>query len=86
MSTEQEINPVCEATIMNVPQLLSYLLNTGWVESNTYPNHYTKCGTRGLVAIDKTAGQAFIVEFVGDVPWSKIQSFEQFERDVSHLQ
>ncbi|GLQ70974.1 hypothetical protein [Vibrio penaeicida] len=86
MSTEQEINLVCEPTNINVPQLLSYLFKTGWVESDTYPNHYTKGGTRGLVAIENTTGQAFIVEFVGDVPWSKIQSFEQFERDVSHLQ
>ncbi|WP_162837878.1 hypothetical protein [Vibrio nigripulchritudo] len=53
---------------MNVPQLLNYWFNTGWAESNIYPNHYTKTGTRGLVATDKTAGQALIVEYVGDVP------------------
>lgn len=70
---------------MNISDLKIYLHATGWSESSIVANHYIKENTQGLVAFDYSSGQAFIVEKVGDFPWSKISEIEQFERDLHQL-
>lgn len=71
---------------MELSELLRYLNRTGWSESPQFANHYVRDETKGIVAIDPTANQAFIVERVGEIPWSRIAGVEQFEQDLAHLQ
>lgn len=70
---------------MLLANFIEYLKRTGWTES-TFNNHYVRNDTVGFVAIDHVANEAYIVEGVGHVPWSRISSSEQFEQDLAHLQ
>ncbi|KIF53180.1 MULTISPECIES: hypothetical protein [Vibrio] len=71
---------------MDLSEILEYLNQTGWSESKQLSDHYVRDKTKGIVAIDRAANQAFIVERIGDIPWSRISNAEQFEQDLTHLQ
>lgn len=71
---------------MELSELVEYLSRTGWSESQQFDDHYIRDETTGIVAIDREANQAFIVERAGDIPWSRISDVEQFEQDLAHLQ
>lgn len=70
---------------MSTQDLIAHLISTGWTES-TVDCHYIRKNTKGLVAIDSATDEAFIVEFVGSIPWARAASIEQFERDLASLQ
>ncbi|KOO05785.1 MULTISPECIES: hypothetical protein [Vibrio] len=71
---------------MEIETLLTYLTKNGWKESTSFADHFSKENTNGFVAIDKAANEAYIIEQVGGIPWSRITNIEQFEQDLGHLQ
>ncbi|MEI8659302.1 hypothetical protein [Vibrio sp. Hal054] len=71
---------------MNLADLKEYLIENGWSEMPSFADHFAKESTKGIVAIDFVANQAFTLEYVGSIPWCLISSIEQFECDLAHLQ